>query len=299
MAQRGMVIRAGGSNKPWIARYGNGTSPRADPFETLRQAQIPIESGANVPLRWTQVCDGEGTPVSPETWVADDFATAAAVVGGVGPWSYTPGDAMEVLVGTPSIAPTPVLMTLLASPALVDADASGPYTIAPSSTWVVTLTTPQGAQPVSISTNTMTPTLGLSASAAATWLNANAVPMGAGVQFQPNLSTNALELVSVAAGNGVSVTAVGGGTLASSIGFTSVSLASAGTGNVPDASRITVADACSMIRSAASALLQPGVATSGALVLGTNGVGANYSLEVLSGTITFDFDNNIHYGTGP
>lgn len=297
MAQRGMVMRAGGSNRPWITRFADTTSPSGDPYPSLREGQIPVEQSMGKPLAWRQLRESDGTPSQPETWVAEDVPTAAAVVGGQGPWSYTPGDQLVVAVGSPGVVPAPVTITLTATPAQLVADAAGPYAPADNESWTVTLTRPSGVSQVAVAVGASPGAQ--SAADTAAWLNANAVPPGAGIIFTANTTSNTLRLESVAGGDGVSISATGNGALAASLGFTSANLADTGTGVVPDTSEITVSDAYNMIKGTAQ--LQPAINVEQSLVLGTRGVGVGYSLQVNVGgsTMTFDFDGSIHYGTGP
>ena len=295
----GIVTWVGGRN-PWIARYNNGaTQSLGQPCETLRVAQKIIEASAVVPIRWRKIVDAENVMVPPETWVAEAMSTPAIVQGGKGPWVYTPGDILSMEVTQPGGPPTIHDIELLGTPAIAVADAPGNYTIEGNDSWVVTVSSPIGAaQNWTVSTPASPGALG--AVAAAAWLNANAVPPGAGIVFVGNGTNNTLSVQSTVSGSGIRITAPGNGALAASLGFT-LDVAAVGTGNIPDFSNITVSDAYNMIRSAGDPV-NPIVSPQGALGLESVGVGRSYALQVLLGgggsTATFDFDGTVHYGTG-
>lgn len=293
----GIVTWIGG-RFPWLARYDNGAPQLlGQPCETLRGAQRIIESSAVVPLRWRKIVDAENVTVNPETWVADTMATPAVVPGGKGPWIQNDGDVLVVSIAQPGISPTPVSIVLQASPAVAEADNAGDYAIVGNASWVVTVARPSGVENWVVSTPASPGTL--DAAAAAVWLNANALPPGAGIVFTANVTNNTLSVESTVGGSGVSISATGNGTLAASLGFTT-NVSSVGLGNVPDQSNITVADAYNMIAGAAYDV-NPTVSAQGAIGLASKGVGLSYSLQVVLGssTMTLDFDGSIHYGTGP
>lgn len=292
----GIVTWVGGQ-RPWIARYNNGTSQLlGQPCETLRVAQRIIEASAVVPLRWRKIVDAENMTVIPETWVAEGMSTPALAQGGKGPWVYTPGNKLVVEIAQPGGPAANFDFNLTGTVASQVAAAAGPYDIAGNASWVVTVARPSGVDKWTISTQTGPGALG--AVAAAAWLNTNAVPPGAGVVFVGNGTDNTLSIESTVAGSGIRITAPGNGALAASLGFTS-DVDTVGTGNIADFSNITVSDAYNMIFSAGHPA-NPIVSPQGAIGLTSVGVGASYSLRAVltSSTATFDFDGTTHYGTG-
>jgi len=289
-----MVTNIGGA-RPWLARYASGQSTQPDPFMSLGQAQATVEASWNRPLRWRREVDPEGVPTLPETWYAEDFASPGVVQGGKGPWVYTPGSDLVVELYSPD-GVTPETVHLDADPALADATVSGPYLISPSDSWSVTLSRPSAVSVIPVSTG-LSPSMPLSAEDAAVWLNSNALPPGSGVVFQADGTSNTLQIASVAGGSGVSISAVGGGTLATSLGFTTPVVSASGVGNVPDNTRITVGDAVNLLNHS-SLDWTSGVSVQAALLLATKGVGSAYALRVLTtaSTMTFGFDGSLHRG---
>jgi len=295
MATRGIVTTVGGA-RPWIARYGDGTSPAQQPFQSLRSAQIPIEAAAGGPIRWRQLVESDGTHTLPETWVAEDLPTPAIVAGGQGPWSYAPGGTIAFLVDG-----APIGASIAATPGIIDASAAGPYTIV-DGTISVSIVDAAGVVGVVINTHGVVPGTAQTAAAAAAWLNANAVPPGAGVAFRDD-GAGVLELATTDAGSAIGVMLVGGGALAVSLGFGNPTYSDMGGGNVPQASAITAADAVAMLApqlNVASPVVAVYVNRNGAVSVATNTYGSTSSIQRAIGgsTFTLDMDSSVHYGLG-
>lgn len=245
MATRGIVIKVGGA-RPWVSRYGNGSSPSTgEPFETLRAAQLPIEAAANRPVRWRRIDDAEGRLVPPETWVAEDLGSPPVAVGGAGPFTLVDGATFGVSVN----GAAPGFAVFNGGIAVATATVLGDYTIA-AGTLGVTVTNPSGSALIGV-TVAVPPGVAQSAAVASAWLNANAAFSAAGViQFGFSAVANLLTVQTVVGkGSGWSVSFAGGGSLANSLGFPGSSILGVGTGNVPNLGLVTAQQAVNVLNS--------------------------------------------------
>ena len=292
MATRGIVIWVGGQ-RPWIARFGDGTSPsNGDPFETLRAAQAPIDAGANKPLRWTRLNDAEGLPVAPETWVADDLATPAVTVGGTGPFALAAADQFTVVVdGT-----TNTTATFTAQPAVAVSQVAGSYTLVAGG-MLVTVKTPTGTTALTV--NLATPPFGAQpAAAAAAWMNANATFSTPGL-IVFNSSGSNITVETVGQGTGYTVGVAGGSiALAVALGFTATVTTASGGGNVPNIAAVTAAQARTVLAAQLSGVVSTVNQATGALTIARSVSGAAYSIQVSpTSGVLLGFDTTVHYGT--
>lgn len=294
MAMRGLVTWIGGA-KPWITRLPGQTANQ--PFATCRAAQLPVEAMANTPLRWTKLVLADGTTQPPETWVADDLATGALVVGGLGPFALADGQHVDLIIDTPVVAPQ--VVTVSAQPATATAQVAGNYTIAAGSI-AVNVSTPGGQ--FSYTVTVAIPPAPSDAATAAAWLNANALPPGATFVFGSEGTTNKLTIESVGTGSGfvVSVVTVSTDPFPASIGFTAANTVALSTGNVPDASNVTAADALNLLNGFLGYGAVPALDSTLHLTLSGTATGHSHTLQVANtSTANLGFDNAVHYGVGP